>query len=132
MFVGSVVLDREAPMITPNEKLQRARLEKRWSVSTASRRVGVSTNTLNRWERGLQVPQLATLDQLMEAFEMSAEDLGFGFVISPQKRTESEVVSEENLEGDPIVSPSSMQAAGMVRRAPGMTCSIKSSRPPHS
>lgn len=74
-------------MATPNVKLQRARLEKHWSVAVASRRVGVSTNTFNRWERGLQIPQLATLDQLLEAFEMSAQDLGFEFVISPHRKT---------------------------------------------
>lgn len=75
-------------MTTPNEKLQRARLEKRWSVASASRRVGVSPNTFNRWERGLQIPQLATLDQLIETFDMSAEELGFGFVLSPTSRME--------------------------------------------
>ena len=74
-------------MTIPNEKLQRARLEKHWSVAAASRRVGVSTNTFNRWERGLQIPQLATLDQLLVAFNMSAEALGFGFVISPPQKT---------------------------------------------
>ncbi|HEY0756609.1 MAG TPA: helix-turn-helix transcriptional regulator [Ktedonobacteraceae bacterium] len=74
-------------MTTPNNKLQRARLEKHWSVAKAGRHVGVSTNTFNRWERGLQVPQLATLDQLLEAFEMSAEELGFGFVVSPPVKT---------------------------------------------
>ncbi|HEU5383654.1 MAG TPA: helix-turn-helix transcriptional regulator [Ktedonobacteraceae bacterium] len=70
-------------MITPNDKLQRARLEKHWSVAMASERVGVSTNTFTRWERGLQIPQMATLDLLCATFEMSAEDLGFGFVVSP-------------------------------------------------
>lgn len=74
-------------MTIANEKLQRARLEKHWSVAVASRRVGVSVNTFNRWERGLQVPQLATLDQLLAAFNMSAEELGFGFVISPPQKT---------------------------------------------
>ncbi len=75
-------------MTMANEKLQRARLEKHWSVAVASRRAGVSTNTFNRWERGLQIPQLATLDQLLLAFNMSAEELGFGFVVSPAQRTE--------------------------------------------
>ncbi|HET8840666.1 MAG TPA: helix-turn-helix transcriptional regulator, partial [Ktedonobacteraceae bacterium] len=75
-------------MNVPNEKLQRARLEKHWSVAVASTRAGVSVNTFNRWERGLQIPQLGTLDQLCAAFEMSAEDLGFGNVVLPRKKTE--------------------------------------------
>ncbi|HEX7736760.1 MAG TPA: helix-turn-helix transcriptional regulator [Ktedonobacteraceae bacterium] len=85
-------------MTTPNEKLQRARLEKRWSVAAASRRAGVSVNTFNRWERGLQVPQLATLDQLLAAFEMSAEELGFGFVLSPPGKMVSTSTSSSVLE----------------------------------
>ncbi len=76
-------------MTTSNERLQRARLAKHWSMAVASRRAGVSVNTFNRWERGLQIPQLATLDQLLDAFGMSAEELGFGFVISPSARAES-------------------------------------------
>lgn len=72
-------------MTTPNEKLIMARLKHRWSVAVASQRAGVSVNTFNRWERGLQVPQLATLDQLCKAFDMSADELGFGFVTSPHK-----------------------------------------------
>ncbi len=140
-------------MITPNENLQRARLEKRWSVMAASRRVGVSTNTFNRWERGLQIPQLATLDQLIEAFEMSAEELGFGFVVSPHKRVENETTPVEELAFAQIVSArkslesveshaevveeallvaaSSVQAAGVVERSISLSYSVESVKPPH-
>ncbi len=77
-------------MATPNRKLETARLKKRWSVETACRKIGVSVNTFNRWERGLQLPQLATLDQLCEAFGMSPEELGFGNIIAAKRRkTES-------------------------------------------
>lgn len=100
-------------MITPNDKLQRARLEKHWSIAVASERVGVSANTFARWERGLQIPQMATLDLLCATFEMSAEDLGFGFVVSPhvfaldsQKRVTSLMESlEEDLLVDPLTEP---------------------------
>jgi len=88
-------------MITPNENLRRARLGKHWSVAAASREVGVSTNTFNRWERGVQIPQMATLDQLCVAFAMSADDLGFGYVLQPQKKSsELEIVLEEHVEGE--------------------------------
>lgn len=83
-------------MIVANEKLQRARLERRWSVAAASRRVGVSANTFNRWERGLQIPQLATLDQLCAAFAMSAEDLGFGQVVTPPKKADGDSYPSED------------------------------------
>lgn len=97
-------------MAIPNEQLQRARLEKRWSVAAASRKVGVSTNTFNRWERGLQIPQLATLDQLCETFDMSAENLGFGEVVAPRKKVELECVPMDELEGTVCVcrSPGSL------------------------
>ena len=68
-------------MVRPNEKLEAARMSKRWSVALASRKVGVSVNTFNRWERGLQNPQLGTLDQLCKAFGLSPEDLGFGTTV---------------------------------------------------
>lgn len=73
-------------MIMPNTKLEAARLQRRWSVEVASSKVGVSTNTFNRWERGLQLPQLETLDLLCTAFDMSPEELGFDHVISAKRR----------------------------------------------
>src|ERR1700733_9049146 len=109
-------------MITPNENLRRARLGKHWSVAAASRRVGVSTNTFNRWERGVQIPQLATLDQLCSAFEMSAGDLGFGYVLQPQKKVGSlaflleEHVGEERLTNEQLVAITSIQPVNAERR----------------
>src|SRR5579875_651911 len=141
-------------MITPNEHLRRARLRKRWSVTTASRRVGVSTNTFNRWERGLQVPQLATLGQLMEAFEMSAEDLGFGFVISPREEGDkiapaearmslvslssqktpdgmSEQRGMEKVEEAVLVMALPGQATSRIERPTGLSYGIESAKPPY-
>lgn len=111
-------------MTTTNERLYRARLEKRWSLAAASRRVGVSANTFNRWERGLQVPQLATLDQLMAAFEMSAEELGFGFVISPAPKAES----------SPEEEAAAVFSRPLISESPYAACtsySLRSSRPAH-
>jgi transcriptional regulator with XRE-family HTH domain len=113
-------------MTTANEKLQRARLEKRWSLAAASRRVGVSVNTFNRWERGLQVPQLATLDQLMAAFEMSAEELGFGFVLSPSPRAVASPQEEES----PAVAGFALQGHEK-RYATRISYSLRSVRPAH-
>ncbi len=73
-------------MERPNIKLEAARLQRRWSVEVASNKVGISVNTFNRWERGLQIPQLETLDLLCKAFEMLPEELGFEHVISAKRR----------------------------------------------
>ncbi len=77
-------------MATPNKKLEAARMQKRWSIAVASAKSGVSVNTFNRWERGLQIPQLATLDQVCKAFGMSPDDLGFEDVISSKRRAKAE------------------------------------------
>ena len=74
-------------MVRPNEKLEAARMNKRWSVACASKMVGVSVNTFNRWERGLQVPQLGTLDQLCKAFALSPEDLGFEAAVVTKRQS---------------------------------------------
>lgn len=73
-------------MTIPNRKLENARLKRRWSIETACKQVGVSVNTFNRWERGLQLPQLATLDQLCKAFGLPPEELGFGNIIAERRR----------------------------------------------
>lgn len=73
-------------MIQPNKKLEAARMHRRWSVALASEKVGVSVNTFNRWERGLQLPQLGTLDQLCNAFALSPEDLGFGAAVIAKRQ----------------------------------------------
>ncbi len=75
-----------ANVMIPNKNLEAARMRKRWSLAVASEKVGVSSNTFNRWERGLQVPQLDRLDQLCKAFELSPEELGFGHVVVPKQR----------------------------------------------
>jgi transcriptional regulator with XRE-family HTH domain len=77
-------------MAIPNEKLAAARLQKRWSIAVASEKAGVSINTFNRWERGLQVPQLGTLDQVCKAFDLSPEELGFEQAINDRRRTKSQ------------------------------------------
>src|ERR1700738_658270 len=76
-------------MAIPNEQLESARMHKRWSVNVASEKVGVSVNTFNRWERGLQVPQLSTLDMVCRAFGMSPEELGFEQALIAKRRTKT-------------------------------------------
>ncbi|MDQ2887510.1 MAG: helix-turn-helix domain-containing protein, partial [Chloroflexota bacterium] len=53
-------------------------------------------NTFNRWERGLQLPQLETLDLLCKAFDLPPEELGFGNIIAAKRRTTEGALSMRN------------------------------------
>jgi transcriptional regulator with XRE-family HTH domain/tetratricopeptide (TPR) repeat protein len=117
-------------MTTPNNKLRAARLERRWSVAVASRRAQVSVNTFNRWERGLQVPQLATLDQLCIAFGMSAEELGFGYVVAPSKEEEEELSQVKDGE-DLSCAPPCVSLTSIVERPMILNSMVRSPGLPH-
>jgi transcriptional regulator with XRE-family HTH domain len=86
--------------VIPNVKLEAARLERRWSLAVASEKVGVSANTFNRWERGLQVPQLSTLDNLCQVFGLTPIELGFAEVLQVRRRSELLVTGPEQPQGD--------------------------------
>ncbi len=96
-------------MATPNIKLEAARLRKCWSVAEASERARVSVNTFNRWERGLQVPHMATLAQVCEAFGMTAQELGFEDVVTPKRGIQRFNMSQE-IDTRLIASDTSTQA----------------------
>ncbi|MGH2493778.1 MAG: helix-turn-helix domain-containing protein [Ktedonobacteraceae bacterium] len=81
-------------MATPNTKLEAARLKKCWSVAEASQRARVSVNTFNRWERGLQVPHMATLAQVCETFDMTPQELGFEDVVTPKREMQGFGISQ--------------------------------------
>lgn len=61
----------------PNKKLKKARLDRFWTMKDAAREIGVSIQTYSRWERGVQHPHISTLRLICEAFQQSAEELGF-------------------------------------------------------
>ena len=73
-----------------NQQLLTARKEKGWSIEVASARVGVSRVTYSRWENGHQEPQPTVLKMLCEAFNTSAEDLGYSHLSKEPLRAESE------------------------------------------
>ena len=91
-------------MAIPNEQLEAARMRKRWSVNVASEKVGVSVNTFNRWERGLQIPQLSTLDMVCRAFDMSPEELGFEQALIAKRRTKAKPIKVSDPPSTPPVS----------------------------
>ena len=108
---GGVVMGK------PNEKLEAARMKKRWSVALASEKVGVSVNTFNRWERGLQNPQLGTLDQLCKAFALSPEDLGFETVIMTKRQSSTPSCLPTQSENS-VSSTSSSNTATSISQGP--------------
>jgi len=60
-----------------NTMLKSARMKKSWTPEYVSGKIGVSLNTYNRWEAGLQMPRPSSLGALCKVFEMSPEELGF-------------------------------------------------------
>jgi transcriptional regulator with XRE-family HTH domain len=60
-----------------NQKLRKARQQKRWSIEKAAEKVGVSALTFSRWEHGTQQPHPSTLDMLCKTFGMLPEELGY-------------------------------------------------------
>jgi transcriptional regulator with XRE-family HTH domain len=49
-----------------NEKLRNARNDRRWTVSQAAERVGISRTTYIRWEQGTQIPHDSTLPRVAQ------------------------------------------------------------------
>jgi len=60
-----------------NEKLRKARRDRRWTIEEAAERIGVSRTTYIRWEQGTQKPQSLPLNYVCKAFSMTPEQLGF-------------------------------------------------------
>ncbi len=126
-------------MAIPNERLETARMHKRWSITVASEKVGVSINTFNRWERGLQVPQLGTLDMVCKAFNMSPEDLGFGNAIAAKRRTRQRQAGEEPEPiscsvSPPVSPPVPLTLTGVhnvITAIPGPLCELSAEQVRH-
>ena len=57
--------------------LRSARLAKQWTEEFVCGQVGVKLKTYIRWETGLQIPRLASLEVLCRIFSMSVVELGF-------------------------------------------------------
>lgn len=65
-------------MCVVNRKLQQERDKRHWSIDEASARIGVSRLTYIRWEQGRQTPHGSSLRLACRAFELPANQLGFG------------------------------------------------------
>lgn len=60
-----------------NEKLIAAREDRGWSQAVAAEKIGVSRVAYARWEEQGLTPRLWAINRAREAFNMSAEQLGF-------------------------------------------------------
>src|SRR5260370_35253873 len=60
-----------------NEKLIAAREDRGWSQALAAEKIGVSRVAYARWEEQGLIPRLWAITRAREAFNMSAEQLGF-------------------------------------------------------
>lgn len=49
-------------------RLAQLRAQKQWTLEEASERIGVSVNTLSRWEHGIQSPHGYNLQRLCDAY----------------------------------------------------------------
>ena len=116
-------------MAIPNEQLESARMHKRWSVNVASERVGVSVNTFNRWERGLQVPQLSTLDMVCKAFDMSPEELGFAQALIAKRRTKAQTEPERG-SGSPEIQVGPLEETHNFKYSLGKTSDEQAEKSP--
>lgn len=74
--------------------LEAARNKQHLSRKEVAERIGVDRATLSRWERGGAQPRTANLRQLCEAYDMTAQELGFEHGGSAESISQVEIGSE--------------------------------------
>lgn len=57
------------------KRLKEIRKDKGLSMSELANKIGVSTNTISRWERGERIPNLEALVALAKFFKVSTDYL---------------------------------------------------------
>lgn len=60
-----------------NQLLRQARQKRCWSQAELAEQVGVSNETVSRWENGVSKPQPYQLKKLCEVFDKTPEELGY-------------------------------------------------------
>ena len=72
---------RQEEGVTPkphlNQALRRARQKRHWSQKELAEQLGVSNETISRWENGVNTPQPEQLRKLSETFGETSEALGY-------------------------------------------------------
>lgn len=94
-----------------NLRLRRARLERMWTIRKVATDIQRSERTVLRWEQGTQLPQLDALAHLCSLFKMSAEELGFGKLVT----VDADRMNKHSVSSD----PPTMSPAGDPLRGTG-------------
>jgi transcriptional regulator with XRE-family HTH domain len=68
---------KKTPKPQPNQLLRQARQERCWSQAELAERVGVTNETISRWENGVNTPQPEQLKKLCEVFGKTPAELGY-------------------------------------------------------
>jgi len=67
---------KKTPRSQSNQLLRQARQERCWSQADLAERVGVTNETISRWENGVNTPQPEQLKNLCEVFGKTPAELG--------------------------------------------------------
>jgi transcriptional regulator with XRE-family HTH domain len=67
---------KKTPRSQPNQLLRQARQERCWSQAQLAERIGVTNETISRWENGVNTPQPEQLKRLCEVFAKTPAELG--------------------------------------------------------
>src|SRR5690348_15382531 len=94
-----------------NEKLIAAREDRGWSQAVAAEKIGVSRVAYARWEEQGVIPRLWAINRAREAFNMSAEQLGFRKYLSGASS------DRRRMQDPPKYVPEGTDAVGMFEVA---------------
>jgi predicted ATPase/DNA-binding XRE family transcriptional regulator len=96
----------------PSHPLLLARLQRHLSQQELAEKLNVSVRSVRRWEQGLRLPQHYHIRQLVEFFQMSAEELGLA---AAENELEAEEESEPEVEdGEKAVIAGSSENADAI------------------
>lgn len=76
------------------DNLKRLRTEKNISQEAMAKKIGVHTNHLSRYERGLSAPSIEVVEKIAKLLEVSIDELVFG---SMNERTQQNLKDSELL-----------------------------------
>jgi transcriptional regulator with XRE-family HTH domain len=71
----------EGELMSENEKLEQARRAKQLTLQQAADQVGVHISTFFGWKTGKHKPHLSSLQMLCQAFDATAEELGYADLV---------------------------------------------------
>lgn len=101
----------------PNQRLKREREKRGWSQRDLATMLDTTLYTVSRWERGLTVPHLSTLDRLCKLFEKGTQELGFTNEDGAGSRQPASSLPPQPRLYDPAIPTSQVEGKGLIGRA---------------